>query len=351
MENLDKPIIYEMETLKEFSIDMLTKAGMSVQDAEIITDTLLFAELRNIKSHGIVRLPTYIQRMENGVVNQNAEMKFKNMKAPAVGMLDADNGMGQLAGYKAMKEAINIARIYGIGMVTVKDSNHFGVASYFSMMASKEDMIGLVMTNASPAIAPFGTKTPLLGTNPLTVAVPAMVGKPIVLDMSMSTVARGKIRISAMQNKEIPTDWGLDKDGNPTTDPNEALEGSLVPIGGVKGSGLSLIVDLMTGLLTKTCMTGEVKNITDMTGPSKTSHLFMAIDIENFMDVDEYKEDVDKTIEKIKSLTPKGDNDIYMAGEIEQNVMEERMSKGIPVDVEVVEKLNQLADRYGSSKL
>lgn len=348
---MDKPIIYEVGSLKEFSIDIFTKAGMSVEDAEVITDTLLFAELRNIKSHGIVRLPTYIERLENGVVNQNAEMKFKDIKTPAVGMLLADNGMGQLAGYKAMKEAINIARIYGIGMVTVKDSNHFGVASFYSMMASKENMIGLVMTNASPAIAPFGTKTPLLGTNPLTVAVPAHESKPIVLDMSMSTVARGKIRISALQNKEIPMDWGLDVDGNPTSDPDEALKGSLVPIGGVKGSGLSLIVDLMTGLLTKTCMTGDVKNITDMSGPSKTSHLFMAINITSFIDVEEYKDDVDKTIEKIKSLTPKGDNDIYMAGEIEQNIMDERLKKGIPMDVEVVEKLNTLAERYGSSKL
>lgn len=176
---MEQPILYDMNTLNDFCIDVLTKAGVKLEEAEIISETLLFAELRNIKSHGIVRLPTYVKRLENAAVNQNAEMRFLENKAAAVSVLDADNGMGQVAGYKAMKAAIDMARIYGIGLVAVKNSNHFGVASYFSMLASKEDMIGLVMTNASPAIAPFGTKTPLLGTNPLTVAVPAKRGSQL----------------------------------------------------------------------------------------------------------------------------------------------------------------------------
>jgi LDH2 family malate/lactate/ureidoglycolate dehydrogenase len=348
---MEQPILYDLSTLNDFCIEVLTKAGVKPEEAEIISETLLFAELRNIKSHGIVRLPTYVKRLENAAVNQNAEMRFLENKAAAVSVLDADNGMGQVAGYKAMKAAMDIARIYGIGLVAVKNSNHFGVASYFSMLASKDDMIGLVMTNASPAIAPFGTKTPLLGTNPLTVAVPAKKGKPIVLDMSMSTVARGKIRMAALQNKEMPLDWGLDKDGNPTSDPSEALLGSLVPIGGVKGSGLSLIIDLLTGALTGTSFLGEVKNITDMSGPSKTSHLFIAINIGAFMDIDEYKERVDDAISKIKSLPPKGDNEIFMAGEIEQNIMEKRLAEGIPVDIEVVAELNKLALDYDAARL
>lgn len=348
---MDKPILYDLHTLKEFCINVFMKSGINQSDAEIISDTLMFAELRNIQSHGIVRLPTYIERMEKGIVNKNANMKFINNNAAAVSILDADNGMGQVAGYMAMNQAIEIARIYGIGMVAVKNSNHFGVASYYSMFALNENMIGLVMTNASPAIAPFGTKTPLLGTNPLTVAVPAQNNKPIVLDMSMSTVARGKIRMSVLQNKEIPLDWGLDEAGNPTTDPLEALKGSLVPIGGVKGSGLSLIIDLLTGVLTGTSLTGEVKNITDMSGPSKTSHVFIAINISSFMEPEVYKNNVDTVIEKIKSLPSKGDNQIFMAGEIEQNITEKRIKDGIPIEIEVVETLNLLADKYGTSKL
>jgi LDH2 family malate/lactate/ureidoglycolate dehydrogenase len=348
---MDKPIVYDLHVLKEFCIEMFIKAGVDQKDAEIISDTLMFAELRNVQSHGIVRLPTYIARMEKGLVNQNADMKFLQNNAAAVAVLDADNGMGQVAGHKAMERAMEIAKLYGIGMVAVKDSNHFGVASYYSMLALKEDMIGLVMTNASPAIAPFGTKTPLLGTNPLTVAVPAKNCSPIVLDMSMSTVARGKIRMSALQNKEIPLDWGLDVNGVPTSDPEEALKGSLVPIGGVKGSGLSLIIDLMTGILTGTSMTGEVKNITDMSGPSKTSHVFIAINISSFIDAETYKNNVDLVVESIKALPPKADNQIFMAGEIEQNLTEKRIKEGIPVEVEVIETLNELAEKYKASKL
>lgn len=348
---MDRPILYDLNVLNEFCINMLIKAGVDSKDAEIISDTLMFAELRNVTSHGIVRLPTYIERMEKGIVNRNAEMKFTNNQSAAVAMLDADNGMGQVAGYKAMKQAMNIARLYGIGMVTVKNSNHFGVASYYSMMALQENMIGLVMTNASPAIAPFGTKTPLLGTNPLTVAVPAKNSKPVVLDMSMSTVARGRIRMCALKNKEMPLDWGLDAEGNPTTDPNEALKGSLVPIGGVKGSGLSLVVDLLTGVLTNTSLTGEVKTVTDMSGPSNTSHMFIAINIESFIDPEVYKNNVDVVIDRIKTLPPKGDNEIFMAGEIEQNLMNKRKTEGIPVEIEVVELLNKLADKYDVSKL
>ncbi|HCX62924.1 Ldh family oxidoreductase [Sedimentibacter sp.] len=348
---MDRPIVYDLNTLNEFCISMFIKAGMISEEAEIMSDTLMFAEMRNVKSHGIIRLPTYIERMEKGVVNNKPEMKLTNNQYAAVSMLNADNGMGQVAGYKAMKEAMNIAKVYGIGMVAVKNSNHFGVASYYSMMASKDDMIGLVMTNASPAIAPFGTKAPLLGTNPLSVAVPAKYKKPIVLDMSMSTVARGKIRMAALQNKEIPLDWGLDEEGNPTADPYEALKGSLVPIGGVKGSGLSLIVDLLTGVLTDTSLTGEVKNITDMSGPSKTSHVFIAVNISSFIDTDVYKKNVDSVVNNIKSLPPKGNNEIFMAGEIEQRLMDERRSLGIPVEIEVIEELNKLAEKYDGTKL
>lgn len=157
---MDKPILYDLHTLKEFCINMFIKSGVNQNDAEIISDTLMFAELRNVQSHGIVRLPTYIERMENGVVNKNALMKFINNNAAAVSILDADNGLGQIAGYRAMNQVLQIARIYGIGMVAVKNSNHFGVASYYSMMAINENMIGIAMTNASPAIAPFGSKTP-----------------------------------------------------------------------------------------------------------------------------------------------------------------------------------------------
>lgn len=347
---MNNTIFYDSHTLSEFCINVLIKAGIKTEDAKIITDSIIFAELRNISSHGVVRLSTYVERIEKDVVNPNAEMVYL-VNEGAIALLDANNGIGQVAGHKAMTKSISIAQDYGIGMVVVKNSNHFGVASYYSMIASEKGMIGIVLTNASPAIAPYGTKTPLLGTNPLTVAIPANKEKPIVLDMAMSTVARGKIRLNALKNQDIPIGWALDEEGNATTDSNKALRGSLLPIGGVKGSALSLIIDILCGVLSGTSSIGEVKNITDMSGPSKTGHVFMAIDITKFISEGTFTRNIDLSINTIKSLTPLNENKIYMPGEIEMNLMEERKKKGIPLDTEVINSLNNLAERYGVSEI
>ena len=328
----------------------MVRAGLCAEDAGIVAESLIFADLRGVGSHGIVRLATYLDRIGNGIANGKPDMKFVSARG-AVCLLDADNGLGQLAGHMAMKKAVSLAKELGIGMVAVRNSNHFGTASYFSMMAQEEGMIGVVMSNASPAIAPFGTATPLLGTNPLSIAIPAKNRVPIILDMAMSTVARGKIRLSALKNEQIPLDWGLDEDGQATSDPKKALKGSLIPIGGVKGSALALIVDILCGVLTDTCLTGGVKNITDMSGPANTGHAFIAINISDFIDYDLFIDNVDAVIGIIKNLKPKGDNQIFTAGEIEHNLAETKKAEGIPLDENVVEILNKCADKYGAGRL
>ena len=340
---------YSIDQLTKFSVNVLVKAGLTKENAEIITDSLIFADLRNVSSHGIVRLPTYIERVNAGIMNLQPEMDFISQRG-ATFLLDAKNGFGQLAGYKAMKRTIELAKEFGIAMSAVRNSNHFGTASYFSMMALEANQIGIAMANASPAIAPFGTATPLLGTNPLSIAVPVKGRAPIVLDMAMSTVARGKIRLSALKNEQIPLDWGLDADGNATSDPHKALEGSLVPIGGVKGSALSLIVDLICGVMTDTSLTGEVKNITDMSGPSDTGHAFISINIADFIEYDLFIGNVDAVVGIIKNLKPKA-GQIFMAGEIEHNLTEAKKKDGIPLDDKVVELLNQCADQQGAGRL
>ena len=343
--------LYTVDKLNDFSVGLLSRVGLSRENAQIVADSLIFADLRNVSSHGIVRLPTYIERIESGIANVQPDMKFISEKG-ATCLLDAGNGLGQLAGHMAMQKAIHLAKEFGISMAAVKNSNHFGTASYFSMMALDENMIGIVMSNASPAIAPFGTATPLLGTNPLSIAIPAKNKIPLVLDMAMSTVARGKIRLSALKNEQIPLDWGLDEDGHPTSDPQKALKGSLVPIGGVKGSALALIVDLICGVMTDTCLTGEVKNITDMSGPSNTGHAFIAIDISSFIDYDLFINNVDAVIGIVKNLKPKGDNQtIFMAGEIEHNITETKKKEGLQLEEKVVDLLNQCADKYGAGRL
>jgi LDH2 family malate/lactate/ureidoglycolate dehydrogenase len=349
VKHVNESVLFGSELLLDFCSSILVKAGLSAEDADIVADTLIFGDLRGVKSHGIVRLPTYVEKIEKGIVSLEGPLEYEK-DFGAISLLNANNVFGQIAGYKAMKKAMDIARLYGIGLVGVKNSNHFGVTSYYSMMALENNMIGVSASNSSPAIAPFGTKTPLLGTNPLSIAIPGENEPPVVLDMSMSTVARGRIRYNAISGEPIPEGWGLDADGNPTTDPMEALKGSLVPIGGVKGSGLSLMIDLLCGVLTGNGLTGDVKNITDMSGPSKTGHMLIAINLEAFGDPDVFKSDVKKVIERIKSLEPLWDT-IYMPGEIEHGLADKRTNQGIPVDQAVIKTLNELAGKYGTFML
>ncbi|MBZ4654734.1 MAG: malate/L-lactate dehydrogenase [Peptococcaceae bacterium] len=346
----DKQILFKEHKLKDFTTSILTKMGMTLANSEIIADSLLYADLRGVKSHGLVRLPAYVERVEKGVMNKNPLMELEQ-NHEAVALLNANNGFGQVAGHNAMTLAINKAKKYGIGLVGVKNSNHFGIAAFYSMLALNENMIGFVLTNASPAIAPYGTKTPLLGTNPLSIAIPAKSEKPIVLDMSTSVVARGKIRYSALINESIPLGWAMDSNGKPTDNPKEALKGSLEPIGGPKGSGLSLIIDILCGVLTNTCLTGEVKNLTDLSGPSKTGHIFCAINISNFMNVEVFKTNIDLVIQSIKNLPSADGNPVYLPGEIEHNLSQKRREEGIPMEREVITSLNSVASRYGISIL
>jgi LDH2 family malate/lactate/ureidoglycolate dehydrogenase len=249
-----------------------------------------------------------------------------------------------------MRCAIDKAREYGIGLVAVRNSNHFGIASFYSMMATRENMIGFALTNASPAMNPYGTISPLLGTNPIALAVPTEKETPIVLDMSTSMVARGKIRFAALTGNSIPLGWATDCNGIPTTDANEAIKGSLEPIGGVKGSGLSLMVDIFCGILSNSCLTGEVKTIVDTSGPAQTGHLLGAVNIANYIPAGLFKQNIDAVIAHIKSLPSKG-QEVFLPGEREFNLAAEREKEGIPLEKAVIDDLNRLADRYNIERL
>ena len=347
---MSEKVLVPVEVLEKFCLTVLQKAGLSEQDSTTVTESLLCADLRGVGSHGIVRLASYLDRIRVGVMSLNPKMTIER-DAPGSALLNAQNGFGQLAGAKAMQIAIEKAKTNGVGLVGVTNSNHFGIAAFFAMQALKEDMIGLVMTNASPAIAPYKTKTPLLGTNPLAVTVPAAAQKPIILDMATSVVARGKIRLASLTGDTIPFGWARDSEGNPTDNPKAALKGSMEPIGGPKGSGLSLIIDLLCGVLTGAGVTGEVKNITDTSGPSKTGHIFIAINVSKFINPEYFKKTVDQVILHIKSLPSSDGSPIYLPGEPELNLEAKRRTEGIPLAVDVISGLCKLADHYGVPKL
>jgi LDH2 family malate/lactate/ureidoglycolate dehydrogenase len=342
---------FPTQRVEAFCRDVLMKAGLSPESSAIVTKSLLCAELRGIYSHGVVRLETYIQRVETGVMKMSAPITTE-MDSGAVALLNANNTFGQVAGHRAMKLAIDKAGQYGTGAVAVKNSNHFGVAAFYAGMAQEEDMIGCVFTHSSPAMAVFGTKTPLIGTNPVAIAIPAGDHLPIVLDMSTSVVARGKIRYSALTGQSIPLGWARDPEGKPTQDAKLALKGSLEPVGGPKGSGLSLIIDLICGVLTNTVLTGGVKTVTDMSGPALTGHFFSALDVSKFLDIKLFTANVDQVITNIKSFPPVTDGgEIFMPGEIELLQEKKRIIEGIPLDKEVMDSLNNVAARYGAAPL
>jgi LDH2 family malate/lactate/ureidoglycolate dehydrogenase len=342
--------VFPAQKVEEFCLDVLKKVGVSPEWSAIIAESLVCAELRGIYSHGVVRLESYIQRFEAGVLTLQAPIETE-MDKQAVALLNANNTFGQIAGHRAMTLAIDKAKQYGAGIVAVKNSNHFGIAAYYAMMALKEEMVGCVFTNASPAMAVYGTKTPLIGTNPIAIAIPAGDQLPIVLDMSTSVVARGKIRYAALTGHDIPLGWARDIEGKPTENAKAALKGSLEPVGGVKGSALSFIIDIICGVLTNTVLTGGVKNLTDTSGPANTGHFFSALNVARFIDTELFKANVDQVIKNIKGLPPIDGGQIFMPGEIEYLTSAKRMQEGIPLDDEVVRSLNAVAARYGAAQL
>jgi LDH2 family malate/lactate/ureidoglycolate dehydrogenase len=225
---------------------ILEKVGVPPEQARIIAEVTVEADLRGIGSHGLLRLPAYVHRVQAGLMAADTQLKVVRERGATV-LLDAQGGFGQVAGVYAMNQAIERARQHGVGFVAVRNANHFGIAAYYTMMALPHRMIGIAATNAAPSMAAWGGTTPVLGTNPISVAIPTGQDVDIVLDMASSVVARGKIRAAATKGERIPLGWALDAEGRPTEDPQAALKGTLLPIGGPKGYGLALVVDVLAG--------------------------------------------------------------------------------------------------------
>ena len=338
----DKIVVYPKE-LKNFIKEVLCKIGLSYEDSEIIADSLVLANLRGIDSHGVVRLPSYVERVLKGLIKVNAKMRIVNDNGPIV-VLDADNGFGQLAALKATEIAIERAKRYGIAIIGVKNANHFGMAAYYGLKIAKNNMIGIVLSNAPPAIAPWGGRKPLIGTNPICIAIPYGEKDPIIADMAMSIVARGKIRLAALKGEKIPEGWALDENGVPTTDPIKAIKGSLLPIGGPKGYCLAFMIDVLCGILTGSAFGWKLRTLNDMSGPCGTAFLIIAIDINKFRPYEEFLKDLNEYVKAIKN-SPKRPNikEIFLPGEIEIIKTKFRAEHGIPLDKGTINKLRNLA--------
>ena len=344
---------YPHETLIRFSQDYLQALGASDEDAAMTAEGMVTAASRwhPGKGQGLEKLFRLTNQCGNGGINVKA--KFEILKeTPAIALVNAQKGFGYAVGTKAMRLAIQKAKMIGLGAVLVRHSNHFGQAGYHAEVAAKAGMIGISMTNAGAEMAPWGAKTPVLATNPWGLAIPRDDGPPILLDMALTMSGQGMIRWAFREGVSIPDDWALTADGRRSTDPadymtddGQTFQGTQLPIGAFKGYGLSLFTDVITGVLSGAMFGTSV--FSDLTNLD-VGHFFIALNPDTFMLQDEFQARLEQLIAEIKSAEPIEPGDtIYLPGELEYQREAQALEKGIPINITTVEKLRALAKEQG----
>ena len=337
-------IYVDPQRIRRFVIDLFAQYGIDADDAGCVADNLIDADLRGVTTHGLTRIPMYIQKIKDGFCDPKAKpVVVRDFGATAI--VDAGHGIGQVASTYAMKLAIEKAKKFGIGFTGVRNGCHYGTAGYYALMAEREGLIGVSTTNSGVFVAPYGGVEKRLGTNPVAVAIPAEKHLPILLDMATSRVARGKLLVNMKKGEPVPEDWALDIEGNITTDAKKAFEGILLPLS-YKGYGMAVVIDMLSGVL----MGSGFGNVVDT--PSDFPYVgsnFMAINTESFCQVNEFKKNVDALIDEIKDvrLAPHTEK-VYMPGEIEFDIeAENRKNGGVPIQDFQIKELNKEAAEFG----
>jgi len=341
------------ENLRSFCQQAYKKSGVPDEEAYIVADLLARSDLRGVETHGVTRLPIYIKRLQKGYVRAESRLTYLKDKGP-VSFVEAHGSMGHVVAYKVMQKTIEKAGQYGIGWTSVRDSGHFGVTGLFPMMASDKSLIGYICSNSAPMMAPFGGRERVIGNNPLSFAFPAGRYPAVVVDFSCSVVSSGKLILSRKNGEKIPLGWAYDKYGLPTEDPYEGYEagGSLAPVGGHKGYGLTLANEMITAVLTGGKWTRHIKSLyeEDKSGIQGTCHSFMVLDPECFIGREAFKEVMDKYIKSIKESGKAANvKEILMPGEPELRTESERLENGIPLAAATAQELEELGHALGLS--
>ena len=317
------------------------KHGLSSNHADTSAKALINAELVGAPTHGLSRLKMYCDRIKKKLINSKPKIKIKNI-SKSIASIDADNSIGFVAANIGIKKAISNAKKTGIGLVAVKNSGHYGLSGYYIEQAVNKNLIGMCFTNAPPALAPHGARKKLFGTNPICFGTPTSSKIPFILDTSVSMINRGKIRVAAKLNKKIPAGVALDKFGNPTTNPKEALEGVQLPIGDFRGSGLAWMVDILSGVFTGGNHGGKVKDpFDDFSGPQNIGHLFIVIKSNLF--VGNYNQRIKENIKRVKKLPKiKGVKDILYPGQNKFKRLKKNLNKKIYISKNIKKDLEYL---------
>ena len=328
------------DSLRGLVSAMFEKAGMPAADAQFMGQCLVDADLRGVHSHGTRYVVSYVRALQKGDWNPTPDVRvIRDGKATAV--VDADRGAGHLVGSKAMEIAIRKAKEFGTSTVVVRNSRHCGALAYFTQMAADAGCIGFASTTAGRLMAPWGGVEKIIALNPLSWAAPTDKPWSIDLDMATSIIAGSKLGMAMEKGERIPLGWAIDENGQPTDDPAAAQKGTLLPVGGPKGYGMSVVLDVLAGVLAGA---GFGKGL----GGPGSGHIFQATDVEAFMPLDEFKKLMGQLVDQIKQSKPAaGSQGIYLPGEIEWNNKSQRSQSGIPITAGVMDELERVASELG----
>ncbi len=343
--------------LRSYTAAILRGAGMTADGAQTAATVLVLSDVRGIESHGVARLPQYVKLIDAGVLDPAVAPAIERESATTA-LVDARNGMGHVAGDYAMRLAIDKALAHDVGVVTVRNSNHYGIAGYYAMLALERDLIGISLTNSSPLVAPTGGRRPMIGTNPIAVAVPTGDGSPFVLDMATSTVPVGRLEVYARKGLPLLPGWAVDEAGNETLDAERGRAGALLPLGGTletggyKGYGLGVLVDLLTGALSGGRYGSMIGGLWDATMPSDLGHFFLALDPAAFGPREAFYERARDLLDRLRAAErAPGVKEILVAGDRERRATQDARAKGVRLYHTVATALTELGARFALDPL
>lgn len=344
---MDTPATYlQAEELESWVRRLLESHGVSTESAAATAESLVDADLRGISTHGVVRIPLYVKRITLNLINRTPVPAFKPIGSAAE-RLDGDNGLGQWVGLEAIRRACALAQTNGIGMVLATHSNHFGTAGWFARKASERGFAALIWSQSESLVVPFGGTTRFFGTNPFCASMPRAADSPIVLDMATSAVPLGKIEVAKVESGTIPSDWAVDADGMPTTDPHAVY--ALQPMAGPKGSGLAMLIDLLSGALAGAACGPRIRRMyDDFEHEHNLAHTFIAIDAGRFAEGSKTDEAVETMVNDLRSQRPlDGAGGVFLPGEIEETKHAQNLKMGIKIPQTLRDNLIKLGEGTG----
>lgn len=330
---------YQWRELHDFVVRLFLRIGMPREDAVMEADALMWANLRGVDSHGVVRIPWYVENVRIGIMNPRPDIKV-TVDTPAVAMIEADRAFGPIVTNMAADMAVEKARHVGIGCVLIRNLTHQGAMGPYVQRIARNLMAGLIFACSPPNMVPFGARAAGVNNSPFALSVPAGRHAPLLVDMATSVVALGKVLVARDRGVSIPEGWGIDAQGNPTTDPNTVA--ALLPVGGPKGSGMALLFECMSSVMARNPLI--VPALVNGAEQHNQNCVIAAIDVSQFTDVDEYRNEVDRLIDQLKQLPrAQGVDEILMPGEQEERVYSQRIKAGIPVPVATADALKTIA--------